>query len=84
MTFEEAMEKGFLNVEPDAAEKLLEEIFDNDDPAARMDACLALLGTFVPREKAIQVLDLASIILDANEEMELHGGEDGEDVEGEV
>ncbi|PLX33204.1 MAG: hypothetical protein C0600_00890 [Ignavibacteria bacterium] len=83
MTFDEAMEKGFLNIEPGDADKVLEEIFDNDDPAARMDACLALLGTFVPREKAIQVLDLVSIIIDANEELEMHGGGDDEEAGGE-
>ena len=80
MTFEEAMEKGYLNLEENEAEALLGELFDNDDAGARMDAGLALLGTFVPQEKAVQVLDLAAVILDAHEELELYGGEDeGED-----
>lgn len=80
MTFEEAMEKGYLNLEEDEAEQLLGELFDNDDAGARMDAGLALLGTFVPQEKSVHVLDLAAVILDAHEELELYGGDgDGED-----
>lgn len=74
MTFEEAMEKGFLNIDKDAADTLLAQLFDEDDPSARLDAGLALLGTFVPKEKATMVLDLAQIIVDANEELEFSGG----------
>lgn len=74
MTFEQAMEKGYLNLTEDEADKLLGSLFDEDDPTARLDAGLALLGTFVPREKAVMVLDLANIILDANEEIEFSGG----------
>ncbi|MBN1447241.1 MAG: hypothetical protein JXA28_04865 [Bacteroidetes bacterium] len=82
MTFDEAMKKGYLNIDENEAEKLIGELFDNDDPGARMDAGIALLGTFIPQEKLVQVLDLASVILDAHEELEMYG-EDGEDVEGE-
>lgn len=76
MTFEEAMQKGFLNISDEDAGTLLEELFDIDDAASRLDAGVALLGTFVPQEKVVAVLDLATIILDANEELELHGGDD--------
>lgn len=74
MTFEEAMQKGFLNIDKDEADKLLADLFDEDDATARLDAGLALLGTFVPKEKATMVLDLAQIIVDANEELEFSGG----------
>jgi len=76
MTFEEAMQKGFLNISDEDAGKVLQDLFDNDDAGARLDAGVALLGTFVPQEKVVAVLDLATIIIDANEEMELYGGDD--------
>ena len=78
MTFEEAMQKGFLNITGDEAEQVLGSLFDTDDAGARLDAGVALLGTFVPQDKLVSVLDLASVILDANEEMELYGDGDGE------
>lgn len=81
MTFEEAMQKGYLKLEENEAEQLLGELFDNDDAGARLDAGLALLGTFVPQEKAVQVLDLAAVILDAHEELELYGGDGGDEEE---
>ncbi|MCB2205943.1 hypothetical protein KQI65_14475 [bacterium] len=80
MKFEEAMQKGFLNLTPEEMNKVLTDIFDNDDAGARLDAGMALLGTFVPRERAVAVVDLASIIIDANEEIELYGaGEEDDD-----
>lgn len=75
MTFEDAMQKGFLNIDKKDADALLAQLFDEDDAAARLDAGLALLGTFVPKEKATMVLDLAQIIVDANEELEFSGGD---------
>ena len=81
MTFEEAMEKGYLNIDENEAEKLIGQLFDNDEPGARLDAGIALLGTFVPQEKLVQVLDLAAVILDAHEELEMYGGEDGNEGE---
>ncbi|MBR9974469.1 MAG: hypothetical protein KFF77_02720 [Bacteroidetes bacterium] len=74
MSFEEAMEKGFLNIETDDADALLAHLFDEDDASARLDAGLALLGTFVSKERITIVLDLAQIIIDANEELEFSGG----------
>ena len=74
MTFEKAMDTGFLNLDPEDADKLLGALFDEDDAAARLDAGLALLGTFVPKEKATMVLDLAQVIIDANEELEFSAG----------
>jgi hypothetical protein len=75
MTFEEAMKKGFLNISEDDADKLLGDLFDDDDPTVRLDSGLALLGSFVPREKIAIVLDLAQVIIDANEEIEFSGGD---------
>ncbi len=74
MNFEEAMQKGFLNISESDADKLLGDLFDDDDPTVRLDAGLALLGTFVPKEKVPMVLDLAQVIIDANEEIEFAGG----------
>ncbi|MFA6235086.1 MAG: hypothetical protein WC824_13010 [Bacteroidota bacterium] len=74
MKFEEAMQKGFLNISETDADKLLGDLFDDDDPAVRLDTGLALLGTFVPREKIAIVLDLAQVIIDANEEIEFSAG----------
>ncbi len=79
MTFEEAMQKGFLNLGEDEAAKVLEDLFDTDEAGARLDAGLALLGTFVPQDRVVAVLDLATIILDANEEIELRGSDDEDD-----
>ena len=75
MTFDEAMKKGFLNLTTDEADKLLGELFDEDDAPARLDAGLALLGTFVSNDKITMVLDLAQVIIDANEEIEFAGGQ---------
>lgn len=79
MKFEEAMQKGFLNISTEDADALLGVLFDEDDPAARLDAGLALLGTFVPEDKATMVLDLAQVIIDANEELEFSGGGYGDE-----
>ena len=81
MTFEEAMKKGFLNLGTEDADRLLGDLFDEDDAAARLDAGLALLSTFVPQDKATMVLDLAQVIIDANEEIEFAGGHYEEDDE---
>ncbi|HOJ05330.1 MAG TPA: hypothetical protein PK916_15125 [Bacteroidota bacterium] len=78
MNFDDAMKTGFLSLNEEEATKVLEEIFDNDDAEARLDAGVALLGTFVPEDKLEQVLDLAAIILDANEELDASEGEEGE------
>ncbi|MBE0643795.1 MAG: hypothetical protein IH600_06920 [Bacteroidetes bacterium] len=74
MKIEEAMQKGFLNISESDADKLLGDLFDDDDPTVRLDAGLALLGTFVPAEKITMVLDLAQVVIDANEEIEFSGG----------
>lgn len=74
MNFDEAMQKGFLNITEEDADKLLGDLFDDDDPTVRLDSGIALLGTFVPREKLAIVLDLVSVIIDANEEIEFSGG----------
>ncbi|MFZ1729324.1 MAG: hypothetical protein WBQ23_10900 [Bacteroidota bacterium] len=75
MTFEEAMKKGFLNISEDDADQLLGDLFDDDDPTVRLDSGLALIGTFVPHDKIAAVLDLAQVIIDANEEIEFSGGD---------
>ena len=77
MHFDDAMKTGFLNLSEEEATKVLEGIFDNDDAEARLDAGVALLGTFVPSEKLEQVIDLVAIILDANEEPDSFEGESG-------
>ncbi len=76
MHFDDALKTGFLKISEEEATKVLEAIFDNDDPEARLDAGVALLGTFVPQDKLEQVIDLAAIILDANEELDSFEGED--------
>ncbi len=78
MNFDDAMKTGFLSLNEEEATKVLEEIFDNDDAEARLDAGVALLGTFVPEDKLEQVLDLAAIILDANEELDASEGDEAE------
>ncbi len=83
MKFEDAMKKGFLNITENEADKLLGDLFDDDDPSVRLDAGLALLGTFVPQEKVGMVLDLAQVIIDANEELEFSGGNFDADVDDE-
>jgi hypothetical protein len=80
MHFDDAMKTGFLKISEEEATKVLEAIFDNDDAEARLDAGVALLGTFVPQDKLEQVIDLVAIILDANEELDsLEGGEGEEE-----
>lgn len=79
MTFEQAMEKGYLNLTEEEAEKIIAALFDEDDPGARLDASVALLGTFIPQEKMVMVLDLANVVLDANEEIEFTGGFEDDD-----
>jgi len=82
MTFDDAMRTGFLNLSDEEATKVLEDIFDNDDAGARLDAGVALFGTFIPQDKLEQVLDLAAIVLDANEELDAYeGGDDEVDLE---
>jgi HEAT repeat protein len=76
MTFDEAMQKGFLNISDEEATNILEELFDTEDAGARLDAGLALMGTFVPKECVVAVIDLANIILDANEELELYNADE--------
>ena len=79
MDFQEAMTKGFLNVSEKEASTLIDELFDNDDAAARFDAGLALLMTFVPEAKVGHVLDLCGVIMDAHEEMEVSSSGNGHD-----
>lgn len=74
MKFDEALQKGFLNISEADADKLLGDLFDDDDPTVRLDAGLALFGTFVPADKITMVLDLAQVVIDANEEIEFSGG----------
>ena len=73
------MTKGFLNVSDKEASKLIDDLFDNDDAAARFDAGLALLMTFVPEEKVGHVLDLCGVIMDAHEEVEITSSGNGHD-----
>ncbi len=81
MHFDDAIKTGFLNISEEEATKVLENIFDNDDAEARLDAGVALLGTFVPQDKLEQVIDLVAIILDANEELDSLEGDEGEEDE---
>ena len=75
MGFQQALEKGFLNLSEEEAGKVIDELFDTDNTGERFDGGLALLMTFVPEEKLAQVLDLAAIVLDAHEELEYSGEE---------
>ena len=56
MGFQQALEKGFLNLSEEEAGKVIDELFDTDNTGERFDGGLALLMTFVPEEKLAQVL----------------------------
>jgi len=76
MTIQDAIQAGFLNLTEEQANATLDSLFDNDDTQARLDNGVELLRTFIPDDKIPYVLDLAAMILDANEELESdHEGE---------
>jgi hypothetical protein len=83
MDFDQAMEKGFLNLSEEESNELLDQLFDNEDVGARYDAGLALLMTFVKEEKVAHVLDLCNIVLEAYEALDMDGEEDEDEGEDE-
>lgn len=71
MKLETALEKGYLNVTDEDAGLLLETVYNLEHPQQRLEAGLLLFSTFVPEEKLGMVLDLASIVIEAYDEMEI-------------
>jgi hypothetical protein len=69
MTTDEAVKKGFLALTDDEASQLLETLFDTEDAQQRLDDGFRLLLTFIPEDKIPSVMDLATIVLDAEEEL---------------
>lgn len=76
MNIEKALAKGYLELSDEEADKVLNELFEMEDPNNRFDAGLGLLLTFIPEDKAGAVLDLASIVSDTYEELEESGEAD--------
>lgn len=70
MNIEEAIDKGFLNIEEEQASSVIDDLFDTEDAQTRLEQGIELMRTFVPDEKIPYVLDLSALILDANEELE--------------
>ena len=70
MDIQDAIKKGFLNISDDDAANVLDALYDIENPEERLDYGLELLKTFVPEAGLDRSLDLADIILDANDEIE--------------
>ena len=69
MDMDTALEKGFLKLTTAECDELLNEINDVENPEDRLGRGLVLLSTFIPEEKVIDLLNLVTIVLDANEEL---------------
>jgi hypothetical protein len=69
MTLDEAVTAGFLNLSEEDSNHMLDSLFDTDDAQQRLNDGVRLLLTFLPEEKLPYVLDLAAIVLDADEEL---------------
>ena len=79
MTTDEAVEKGFLNLDENQAKEVLDGLFDIDDVENRLGAGMALFQSFVHEDKIDAVLDLAAIILDAYDELGYFEDEEDDD-----
>lgn len=69
MTIDEAVTAGFLTLGEEDGNAILDALFDNDDAQQRLNDGVRLLLTFLPEDKLPYVLDLASIVIDADEEL---------------
>ena len=51
MNIEEAIDKGFLNIEEEQASSVIDDLFDTEDAQTRLEQGIELMRTFVPDEK---------------------------------
>lgn len=69
MTIDEVLTKGFLNLTDQECDTLLQGIYETENPEERMTRGIMLLSSFIPERSMISVLNLVTVILDANDEM---------------
>ncbi len=81
MTIQDAITKGFLQLNEDEIEQVLNDLFDSEDPEIRFEQGLELMKTAIPEQFVGPFIDLANIIIEANDELD-EGEEDEEDEEG--
>ena len=77
MEFESAIEKGFLNLTDEECDTLLQNIYEIENPETRLTKGLMILGSFIPEKKIVNVLNLTTVILDANDQLEELQSEEG-------
>ena len=65
MDYNQATEKGFMNLSEKELDEVLGDLFNEEDPQIALDNGLSLLLTFIPEEKVDAVLDLAYVIHEA-------------------